>query len=149
MCGIAGLTFRPGLRRTRIGSEHPYARVPESPASDVPVPMPLTRMLTALRHRGPDTEGVYVQDRAGIAFGMRRLAIMDPEHGHQPIFGDRDDVALVLNGEIYNAPELARGLRARGHRFASGSDAEVVVHLYEERGLDAFRSLSGMYAAAL
>lgn len=107
----------------------------------------LRRMLDVLCARGPDGEGTARV--AGAQIGMRRLAITDPVHGGQPLWGEGGHVALVLNGEIYNHALLREGLVHRGHRFASASDAEVLVHLYEERGIAALSELSGMYAFAL
>lgn len=81
-------------------------------------------------HRGPDDEGSYVDER--IALGMRRLSIIDVEGGHQPIVNEDHSVLAVCNGEIYNFRELRDELKRAGHRFRSGSDSEVIVHLYEE-----------------
>jgi len=104
-------------------------------------------MLDALRHRGPDDEGVHVAQ--GVALGMRRLAIVDPVGGAQPFYSEDRQIVAVVNGEIYNHKELRRRLERRGHRFAGGSDAEVVVHLYEETGPSFAAELAGMYAVAL
>lgn len=109
------------------------------------------RMCEALVHRGPDGEGFYRFPDASprVAMGVRRLSIIDPEHGHQPLFNEDRSVALVFNGEIYNYLELRAELAKRGHAFGTGSDGETLVHLYEELGLDLFSSLRGMYAFAL
>jgi asparagine synthase (glutamine-hydrolysing) len=107
----------------------------------------LERMAGSLRHRGPDGEGFFVGP--GVGLGFRRLAIVDPEGGAQPIADERGEIHLICNGEIYNAPELRDELRSRGHVFASGSDVEVIVHLYEELGEGALDRLRGMFALAL
>jgi asparagine synthase (glutamine-hydrolysing) len=104
-------------------------------------------MQNAMFHRGPDGEGAYFDENMGIA--MRRLSIIDVAHGAQPLFDEHKAVALVANGEIYNAPELREGLEKRGHHFATGSDCEVIAHLYEESGIDCVQVLRGMYAFAL
>lgn len=100
-----------------------------------------------LVHRGPDDSGVYAGD--GVALGMRRLSIIDLAGGHQPIANEDRSVWVVCNGEIYNFREIRRDLEARGHRFASDSDTEVIVHLYEEYGLDCVKHMAGMFAFAL
>jgi asparagine synthase (glutamine-hydrolysing) len=105
------------------------------------------RMNESLRHRGPDDEGIYV-DR-GIGLGHRRLSIIDVAGGHQPISNEDGTVWVLLNGEIYNYPALSQDLRARGHRFATNSDTEAIVHLYEECGEDCFSQLRGMFAIAI
>ncbi len=107
----------------------------------------LTSMAQTLRHRGPDDFGLFVSGRVGVSF--RRLSIIDLEGGHQPLFNETGDVALVMNGEIYNFRDLRAALESRGHRFRSGSDAEVIVHLYEEQGRAAVHELVGMFAFAL
>lgn len=104
-------------------------------------------MNEALRHRGPDDEGIYV-DR-GIGLGHRRLSIIDVAGGHQPISNEDQSVWVLLNGEIYNYPELSRDLEARGHRFSTRSDTEAIVHLYEEYGDECFSRLRGMFAIAI
>lgn len=104
-------------------------------------------MSRALAHRGPDGEGEHRAPHALMA--MRRLSIIDLAGGWQPLFNEDRSIALVLNGEIYNYKELQSELRARGHVLRTGSDAEVLVHLYEERGADAVRALRGAFAFAL
>ncbi len=101
-------------------------------------------MADTLEHRGPDDEGVLV--RAPFGLGFRRLSIIDLEGGHQPMFNEAGDVACVCNGELYNFRELRTELRAAGHEFRSESDAEVVVHAYEEYGDSFVERLSGMFA---
>ena len=105
------------------------------------------RMCEAIVHRGPDDEGIFV--KAGVGLGMRRLSIIDLAGGHQPVFNEDKTVWIVFNGEIYNFPELRIELEKSGHRFASHSDTEVIVHLYEEFGADCVNKLRGMFAFAL
>jgi asparagine synthase (glutamine-hydrolysing) len=106
-------------------------------------------MAALLRHRGPDGEGTYTDDAARVFLGMRRLAILDPEHGTQPVSSEDGSVWAVHNGEIYNHRRLRRELEARGHRLRSASDAEVLPHLYEEHGERFVERLEGMFAIAL
>lgn len=126
MCGIAGMLSLDGA---------PLA------LSD------LRAMNATLRHRGPDDEGFYLGDPAGLA--MRRLSVIDLDTGNQPISNETDTVWVVLNGEIYNFRELRAELEARGHRFSSRTDTEVIVHLYEEHGEGCVRRLRGMFAFAV
>jgi asparagine synthase (glutamine-hydrolysing) len=112
-----------------------------------PAPADIESSLNAMRHRGPDDLGYYRQD--SVFIGNRRLSIIDLTGGHQPIFNEDRSVAVVCNGEIYNYVELARSLRARGHTFATNSDTEVIVHLYEEYGSDLVQHLRGMFALAI
>jgi asparagine synthase (glutamine-hydrolysing) len=107
----------------------------------------LARMCDAMVHRGPDERGIFNED--GAALAVQRLAIIDVAGGQQPMFNENRSVAVVMNGEIYNFVELRRGLEARGHRFATRSDTEVLVHLYEDHGVDLCRHLRGMFAFAL
>ena len=127
MCGIVGLA-----RRTGSAPVLPYE---------------VRQMCDAIRARGPDDEGVYVQDRVGI--GMRRLSIIDLSGGHQPIFNEDRTKVIVFNGEIYNYRELRNELVARGHQLRTNSDTETIVHLYEEYGADCVSKLRGMFAFAL
>jgi asparagine synthase (glutamine-hydrolysing) len=105
------------------------------------------RMVEALRHRGPDGEGVTQLGPATLAH--TRLAIIDVEGGDQPLSSEDGAVTAIVNGEIYNHRELRAQLEARGHRFATGSDCEVVIHAYEEHGPDFVRHLNGIFALAL
>ena len=107
----------------------------------------LHRMCQAIVHRGPDDEGFHVQGPVGLA--MRRLSIIDLAAGHQPISNEDDSIGIVFNGEIYNHATLRRQLTARGHRFRTHCDTEVIVHLYEEYGHDCVRHLRGMFAFAI
>jgi asparagine synthase (glutamine-hydrolysing) len=104
----------------------------------------LRPMLASLVHRGPDDEGLHVE--AGAGLGHRRLSIIDLGGGHQPIANEDETVWIVLNGEIYNYRELRDDLLARGHRFRTESDTEVIVHLYEEYGRACVEKLRGMFA---
>ncbi len=104
-------------------------------------------MNSRLVHRGPDSDGVFAAD--GVALAMRRLSIIDLEHGDQPISNEDGSITVVQNGEIYNYRELRAELERRGHRFATHSDTEVLVHLYEEHGDSFVERLRGMFAIAL
>ncbi len=107
----------------------------------------LESMLARLRHRGPDGAGQLEAER--LVMGMVRLSIIDLEGGQQPLYNEDRSVGLVANGEIYNFVELREELKQRGHRFATGSDCEVIVHLYEEHGDACVDHLRGMFAFAL
>ena len=126
MCGIAGLVLR---------------------ADEKADEQDVHRMCQTIVHRGPDDEGIYTQGPVGL--GMRRLSIIDLAGGRQPIHNEDKSVWVVFNGEIYNFPDLRRELEARGHRFYTHSDTEVIVHLYEEMGSDCVQKLRGMFAIAL
>ena len=107
----------------------------------------LDAMLSRIAHRGPDGAGTHLA--GGLAIGMRRLSIIDLEGGWQPIWNEDHTIGIVFNGEIYNYVELTAELTATGHVFRTHSDTEVLVHLYEERGLDLFDALRGMFGFAL
>jgi asparagine synthase (glutamine-hydrolysing) len=126
MCGIAGIVRWDG------------APIAEREIRD---------MCSAIVHRGPDDEGVYLGD--GVALGMRRLSIIDLEGGHQPISNEDGSVWIVFNGEVYNYRELRRGLEQRGHVFRTDSDTETIVHLYEDYGPRCVDQLRGMFAFAI
>src|SRR5690349_17525088 len=104
-------------------------------------------MCARQEHRGPDSRGIHRSN--GVALGIQRLRIIDLETGDQPIYNEDRSVAVVLNGEIYNFPELRRDLIRRGHRFSSKGDTEVLVHLYEDLGPALVEKLDGMFAFAL
>jgi asparagine synthase (glutamine-hydrolysing) len=104
-------------------------------------------MCQIIRHRGPDDQGIWTAD--GVALGMRRLAIIDRSHGHQPMFTKAGTALVVFNGEIYNYRELRTRLIQRGHRFRTNSDTEVIVHAYDEYGDDCVSHLHGMFAFAI
>src|ERR1700730_3325378 len=105
------------------------------------------RMNDTLRHRGPDDAGVYVAP--GIGLGHRRLSIIDVAGGHQPISNEDGTIWVLLNGEIYNYPELSQKLLAHGHQFKTSSDTEAIVHLYEDSGENCFAQLRGMFSIAI
>jgi asparagine synthase (glutamine-hydrolysing) len=107
----------------------------------------LKRMCRTMVHRGPDDEGFYVRGNAGLA--MRRLNVIDLVTGHQPIGNEDGRVQIVFNGEIYNFPELRTAMEKKGHRFATNTDTEAIVHLYEEYGADCVDKLNGMFAFAI
>ena len=107
----------------------------------------LQAMCQAMVHRGPDDGGVYAAGQVGL--GMRRLKVIDLEGGHQPMSNDAGTLWIVFNGEIYNYRQLRRELEERGHVFRTHSDTETILHLYEEKGVDCFRDLRGMFAIAL
>ncbi|MBX6423452.1 asparagine synthase (glutamine-hydrolyzing) [Thermosulfurimonas sp. F29] len=107
----------------------------------------LAQMNASLTHRGPDEDGFFTEGPVGLA--NRRLSILDLEGGRQPVFNEDSSVVVVYNGEIYNYPQLRTELEAKGHRFATRTDTEVLVHLYEEEGPDFVKRLRGMFAFAL
>jgi asparagine synthase (glutamine-hydrolysing) len=107
----------------------------------------LDRMCAALEHRGPDSRGMHVEP--GVGLGIQRLRVIDLQTGDQPIFNEDGSVAVVLNGEIYNYRELRHRLEQAGHVFATRSDTEVLVHLYEDEGSRLVQHLHGMFAFAL
>ena len=107
----------------------------------------LQRMVSVLRHRGPDDEGLYVHGAVGL--GARRLKIIDLAGGRQPLFNEDRTMAVVFNGEIYNFRDLRNDLVATGHRFETQSDTEVILHAYEEYGEDCVQRLRGMFAFAI
>ena len=110
----------------------------------------VTAMRDVMTHRGPDDAGELLFDEGRGGFGFRRLSIIDlSAAGHQPMHGCTDRVWLVFNGEIYNHAQLREGLEQRGHVYASRTDSETILHLYEERGLDFVHDIEGDYAIAL
>ena len=132
MCGIAGFVESP-TARSPFGPDESHARI--------------HRMCDVIRHRGPDDEGVFVDE--GVALGMRRLSIIDLSTGHQPIHNEDRTVWIVFNGEIYNFRELRAELEAAGHRFYTSTDTEVIVHAYERWGTTAIARLRGMFGLAI
>ena len=126
MCGITGIFARAG------------GRIDERV---------LAAMTDALAHRGPDDRTLHIEGSTG--FGFRRLSIIDLAGGRQPLFNETRDVVAVMNGEIYNFRSLRAELERAGHTFRTGSDAEVLVHLYEEHGERLVEHLVGMFAFAL
>ena len=127
MCGICGVAFADPRRFAEEAT--------------------IDRMVASIAHRGPD--GAARARYAGAALGIRRLSIIDLETGDQPIESEDGAVAVVCNGEIYNAPELRAELQGAGHRFRSRSDVEVIVHLYEDLGPACLAKLRGMFSFAL
>ncbi|MEW6667472.1 MAG: asparagine synthase (glutamine-hydrolyzing) [Thermodesulfobacteriota bacterium] len=105
------------------------------------------RMNLEMAYRGPDDDGLWSDST--VALGMRRLSIIGVANGRQPILNEHGDLVLVANGEIYNYKELRAGLASRGHSFATESDSESILHLYEEKGADCVRHLRGMFAFVL
>ncbi|MGH7961807.1 MAG: asparagine synthase (glutamine-hydrolyzing), partial [Candidatus Binatia bacterium] len=127
MCGIAG--------KLNLQTDKPVTRET------------LTRMCDVIRHRGPDDEGIYLDEHFGM--GMRRLSIIDLSTGKQPIGNEDGSVWTVFNGEIYNFLELRPLLQQKGHTFATNTDTEVIVHLYEEYQEEFVKYLAGMFAIAV
>lgn len=127
MCGITGVAaFK--------GSPHPTLEQ-------------LKTMCDSIFHRGPDQDGMHIQD--GVALGMRRLSIIDLSGGRQPIFNQDRTILTVFNGEIYNFRELRSKLESKGYTFATKTDTEVIVYAYEEYGIEFPKYLNGMFAIAL
>jgi asparagine synthase (glutamine-hydrolysing) len=109
----------------------------------------LRRAVAALRHRGPDGQGTWLaRDRLG-GLAHARLAVIDPRTGAQPILSEDGQVAVVVNGEFYGFEEIRRDLEARGHRFATGSDSEIALHLWEDQGVSCLDHLRGEFALVL
>ncbi len=130
MCGIYG-----------------YLSTKEKVAPDI-----LHSMGDSLRHRGPDGEGEEIQQSVewGIGLGHKRLSIIDlSPAGKQPMCNEDETIWITYNGEIYNFRELRTELQRNGHRFKSNSDTEVIIHLYEERGVRCLERLNGMFAFAI
>ena len=104
-------------------------------------------MMDAIRHRGPDGEGTFLDEKA--ALGFRRLAILDLDHGDQPMYNEDQNLVLVFNGEIYNYKELRSHLLEKGHVFSNQSDSETLLHAFEEYGTAMLKHLRGMYGFAI
>jgi asparagine synthase (glutamine-hydrolysing) len=136
MCGIAGFV--------------------ESSTASAPLGRDAARTLVhgmceVIRHRGPDDEGLWLDrwTEDHVALGMRRLSIIDLSTGHQPIHNEDRTIWVVFNGEIYNFQTLRAELEHAGHRFYTATDTEVIVHAYEQWGIDAIRRLRGMFGLAI
>jgi asparagine synthase (glutamine-hydrolysing) len=131
MCGFAGILTTAGYSGDELAD---HAR----------------RMSNSLAHRGPDDSGVWVDEGAGVAFGFRRLAILDlSPHGHQPMSSASGRFVVTFNGEIYNFGDLRRELESHGHRFRGHSDTEVILAAFEQWGIRAaVRRFAGMFAIA-
>ncbi|MCF7848543.1 MAG: asparagine synthase (glutamine-hydrolyzing) [Kiritimatiellales bacterium] len=127
MCGIAGI-FQPD-RAAAIS------------------PDMLRAMISVLGHRGPDESGIYLDDQTGL--GQTRLSIIDLSSGTQPIHNEDKTLWIVFNGEIFNYIELREKLQRKGHRFYTTTDTEVILHLYEEKGIDCLKELNGQFAFAI
>lgn len=127
MCGIAGIYH--------YGQTQPVSQ-----------PL-LTRMNDCMIHRGPDDSGMWVDETIGLA--MRRLAIIDLSGGHQPMSNEDGTLWIIFNGEIYNFQSLREELLKKGHPFKTSSDTEVILHLYEEEGVNCLKKLRGMFAFSL
>ncbi len=106
-------------------------------------------MGNAMFHRGPDDGGMHIEPDMNSGITVRRLSIVDPEHGSQPLFNAAKTIAVVCNGEIYNHRSLRLELEQKGYQFRGHSDCEVLAHLYEEEGLDFLKRLNGMFALAI
>ena len=128
MCGICGIALS-----SRSGAEVQRSTI--------------ERMRDVMTHRGPDGAGAYIQGRIGL--GHRRLSIVDPNAGQQPMASDDGAVQIVYNGEVYNHPELMRRLEVEGVSYHSHCDTESVLHVYEREGFDTPKSLRGMFAFAI
>lgn len=107
----------------------------------------IKEMTGAIYHRGPDDEGMYINENIGL--GFRRLSIIDLHTGHQPLTNEDESIWIVFNGEIYNYKELYSNLIKQGHVFKTRTDTEVIVHLYEQYGVDCLQHLRGMFAFAI
>ena len=129
MCGICGVVQVRGEARPVIE------------------PGVLDRMTDSLAHRGPDDRGTYLAD--GVAFGARRLSIVDVADGHQPFANEDRTIWAMQNGELYNHGEIRTGLRAKGHTFATRCDTEILPHLFEDVGTAVPEHLRGMFGLAV
>lgn len=127
VCGINGLF---------------YFKKPETSLNGL-----IRKMAGEMIHRGPDTEGFFVDDR--VALGFRRLSIIDLEGANQPLVNEDGSIQLLCNGEIYNYKILREMLIGKGHKFSTNGDAETIIHLYEEYGKDLVEHLRGMFAFIL
>ncbi len=111
----------------------------------------INSMNNLIIHRGPDSEGTYVDQTPSynLAMGMRRLSIIDLSSGDQPMFSDDKNIVIVFNGEIYNFIALRKSLKEKGIEFNTESDTEVILRLYEAYGVESFKMLDGMYAFSI
>lgn len=126
MCGIVSILSPKGVERGAIDNA-----------------------LASMRHRGPDGTGTWFSNDSTVALGHARLSIIDVEHGRQPLFNERGDIAAVVNGEFYDFERIRAELRRKGHVFATGSDSEILLHLYEEHGAECLWHLRGEFAFVL
>jgi len=127
MCGIAGIV--------NLGELQPISS------------NSLRRMISIQQHRGPDETGAYIDDSIGLAHA--RLSIIDLKDGTQPIHNEDKSLWIIYNGEVFNYPELRQELIQHGHKFYTTSDTEVILHLYEEKGIDCLNELNGQFAFAI
>lgn len=127
MCGIAGIFTNQGIAEIDKNA--------------------ITPMTAILEHRGPDDQGIYVDEF--VAFGQRRLSIIDLSGGKQPMCNEDSTIWIIFNGEIFNYIELMDFLKKKGHRFSTRSDTEVLIHLYEEYGTNFFNHCNGQFSIAL
>ncbi|MEZ4485119.1 MAG: hypothetical protein R2864_11190 [Syntrophotaleaceae bacterium] len=109
----------------------------------------LGRAVASLHHRGPDESGLYMDPECPVALGHARLSIIDLATGRQPLYSEEEDIVLVCNGEIYDFERLRQELIRLGHRFRTASDAEVIIHLYQQYGLSFTDHLRGEFAFLL
>ena len=126
MCGICGFMNRLGKNENEIIIE---------------------KMLSKITHRGPDGKGAFVKDE--LAMGNTRLSLVGLDNGKQPIWNEDHTLCLVCNGEIYNYKELKKKMQEKGHYFHTDTDVEVIIHLYEEYGMDFLNQPNGQFAFAL
>ncbi|MCU0413861.1 MAG: asparagine synthase (glutamine-hydrolyzing) [Ignavibacteriaceae bacterium] len=127
MCGIAGIL--------NLGKEQPIT------------PNALRRMVSIQHHRGPDESGAYIDNNIGLAHS--RLSIIDLSEGTQPIHNEDKSLWIIYNGEVFNYPEIRQELVKLGHKFYTTSDTEVILHLYEEKGINCLSELNGQFAFAI
>jgi asparagine synthase (glutamine-hydrolysing) len=130
MCGINGIALSHSSRR-------------ELSASVV------ERMRDLITHRGPDEAGLFIDRKAQVGLGHRRLSIVDVSAGHQPMTNEDGSLHIIFNGEIYNHADYRTDLKARGHIYATNCDTETILHLYEEHGHQCVEYLRGMFAFAI
>ena len=109
----------------------------------------ISRMCKSIEHRGPDDEGIYIDDNSNVGLGHRRLSIIDLKTGHQPMWDPEQKVVIVFNGEIYNYKELKAELIAKGFKFNTSSDTEVIINLYKDQGVNSFEKLNGIFSLAI
>jgi asparagine synthase (glutamine-hydrolysing) len=129
MCGIAG-----------------WANLENKPSQNHSEAV-LHAMCERMKHRGPDSEGLWLDD--AVALGMRRLSIIDLHTGEQPVYSEDRSIVVVMNGELYNFQEVRAELEKRGHKFETNTDTEILPHLYEEYGDAMLERINGMFAFAL
>ena len=128
MCGINGIALSSRSRR-RVD------------------PSVLKSMRDVITHRGPDDEGIYIDENVGL--GHRRLSIVDVASGHQPMTNEDSSLYITYNGEVYNHADFREMLEARGHVYQTHCDTETILHLYEEHGDSCVEHLRGMFAFAI